>query len=171
MGSERFTLDRASIRITMGVWGVFPIGWVFRRWEMRDSVLRRSVGVGALLLAAGLATAQPVLVTSPLTIGPSDTTILGVPLATAEITVRGTTLTMNGSHTIASLTLVRSPGNQPGVLTHTANTVNGGVNGFALTVTGDVTIQGPGDVLVAAASMFRSAASPVTRAPAPATTP
>jgi hypothetical protein len=110
----------------------------------------------ALLLASGSALAQPVLITAPLTINPGATTITptaggaAVPLATAQITVEGTTLTMNGRHTIASLVLQRSAGNQPAILTHDANfsyDANPGpdvdlVNGLQLTTSGAVLVQG-----------------------------
>jgi|GEM_PF-4114358 len=48
----------------------------------------------SLVLLAGLAMAQPVLIVASTTVGPADTTVGGVSLATAQITVRGTTLTM-----------------------------------------------------------------------------
>jgi hypothetical protein len=97
---------------------------------------------------AGTALAQPVVVTTPTTINATDTTILGVPLATAQITVRGTVLTMNGRHTIASLVIERA-GFAPGSLTHSANAsfdYSGAgtdvVRGLQLTVTGNVQVQG-----------------------------
>ncbi len=95
--------------------------------------------------AASFASAQPVLITAPTTIGPADTTVAGVPLSTAQITVRGTTLTVNGRQTIASLALERS-GSNPAVLTHSANqsfTYGPGdvVEGMHLIITGDLSIQ------------------------------
>jgi hypothetical protein len=110
----------------------------------------------SLALLAGSAMAQPVLITTPTTVGPTDTTIGGVPLATADITVRGTTLTMNGRFTIGSLTIERSPGNVAGVLTHTANTsfdYSGGagtdiVSGLDLTSIGPVLVEGASGPLV-----------------------
>ena len=60
---------------------------------------------------AAAAAAQPVLIQSPAVLNPGETTIVdqstgtAVPLATAEITVRGTTLTVNGRHRIRSLRL------------------------------------------------------------------
>lgn len=57
------------------------------------------------------ASAQPVLITSPASLNPGDTTITPsaggapVPLETADITVRATTLTINGRHTIRNLAL------------------------------------------------------------------
>jgi hypothetical protein len=109
-----------------------------------------------LSLIAGLGSAQPVLITVPTTVGPTDTTIGGVPLATAQITVRGTTLTMSGRRTIDSLRLERDAGNQPAVLTHPANArfdYSGGagtdvVSGLDLTVTGRVIIEGASGLLV-----------------------
>ncbi|MCK6477151.1 MAG: hypothetical protein L6Q35_10005, partial [Phycisphaerales bacterium] len=103
-----------------------------------------------------------VLITSPKTVGPTDTTITAtaggspVPLASAEIIVRGTTLTMNGRHTIQSLTLERSGSNVEAVLTHTAGmsfdysgTGTDVVIGLNLTTTGDVFIQGQESTLKA----------------------
>ncbi|MFZ4575308.1 MAG: hypothetical protein ACOYN0_12975 [Phycisphaerales bacterium] len=100
------------------------------------------------------ALAQPVLITAPATVGPTATTIIdqasGLPisLATAQITIRGTTLTMSGRHTIASLAIERSGAN-PGVLTHPAAAsfdYSGAgtdiVEGLQLTITGSATIQG-----------------------------
>jgi hypothetical protein len=111
----------------------------------------------ALSLLAGAASAAPVLITSPMTIGPTDLAITptgggaAVPLDQAEITVRGTTLTMNGRHTVQSLTLERA-GSAPGtaaVLTHDAGfshdysgTGADVVYGLSLTVTGACSIQG-----------------------------
>lgn len=71
------------------------------------------VAAGLVLSAAATAFAQPVLITSPTTVGPLDVEIMSsdgtiVPLATAEITVRGTTLTINGRHDIAWLALESS---------------------------------------------------------------
>ncbi len=114
--------------------------------------LRHAFLVAALVLAAaGQLWAQPVLVTTPVSVGPTDITILGTPLATAQITVQGTTLTMNGRHAIASLSLIRNPANQPGVLTHAAGAsfdYSGGqatdiVEGLELRITGDLVIEGP----------------------------
>lgn len=100
----------------------------------------------ALLLLVSGACAQPVLLTAPTTINPGDVVVAGVPLATAEITVRGTTLTVNGRHAIGSLALERS-GSTPAVLTHEANfsvDYGGGdiVSGLHLIVAGSVSIQG-----------------------------
>ncbi|MBX3383132.1 MAG: hypothetical protein KF864_06445 [Phycisphaeraceae bacterium] len=115
-----------------------------------------SISLVALLLAAAAATAQPVSVTSPLTINPGDTTILGVPLATAEITVRGTTLTINGRHAIASLAVIRSDTNQPGIVTHanafTFDYAGDGsdiVHGMHLIIAGTLYIEGADGALVA----------------------
>ena len=97
------------------------------------------------------ALAQPVLITAATTVGPSDTTIIDqaslnvVPLATAEITLRGTTLTISGRHTIASL-LVESVGSTAGIITHpvAATFVSGNetIYGIDLTVTGNAEIRG-----------------------------
>lgn len=112
------------------------------------------LGAAAIACVAGTASAVPVLITAPTTIAPTDTTITptgggaAVPLAQAEITVRGTTLTVNGRHTIQSLTIERS-GSAPGVagvLTHGANTsfdYSGEVVfGASIIITGDLVIQG-----------------------------
>ena len=67
----------------------------------------------------------------------------------------GTTLTINGRHTVGTLTLERS-GGAPGILTHTANFTydysgNGSdvVAGMDLTVAGSLDIQGASGQLVA----------------------
>lgn len=80
--------------------------------------------VAANLILASASTGQPVLLTSPATVGPTDTTIVDqsssaiVPLATADILVQGTTLTISGRHHVSSLVL------QGGAsLTHPANAV------------------------------------------------
>lgn len=68
-----------------------------------------AASLGALL--AFNAWAQPVLITLPQTLNPGATTITPtaggapVPLATADITVSGTTLTVNGRHTVRNLVL------------------------------------------------------------------
>ena len=46
---------------------------------------------------SGSVFAQPVLITSDTQVGPFDTTIGGIPLATAEVTVDGATLTYSSS--------------------------------------------------------------------------
>ncbi|MCA9271852.1 MAG: hypothetical protein KDA31_02280 [Phycisphaerales bacterium] len=88
--------------------------------------------------------AQPVLVSSNTTIGPTDTEIQGVPLVTADITVRGATLTLNGRHSINSLVI-----EQGGKLTHSAGFTydysNGNgtdiVQGFSLVSAGNVLVE------------------------------
>jgi hypothetical protein len=103
-----------------------------------------------LYCAAGQAFAVPVLITAPQTLNPGATTITptagGAPVALgdADITVTGTTLTVNGRYTIKSLALTGSA-----TVTHGANFSNdysGGagtdvVNGLSLITTGDVTID------------------------------
>lgn len=134
----------------------------------------------AFCLASSLAAAvqaQPVLITSPVTVNHGDTMIVDqqtstpVPLATAMITVRGTTLTMNGSHAIASLVLERSAGNQAAVLTHSpgytwvvAPTVH---NGLRLTVDGDVVVQGASGNLVQSRIDVSSGGHPGGTGPTP----
>ncbi len=114
----------------------------------------RLLRVASTLVFAFTASAQPVLLTGPVTLNPGAATITPtsggdpVPLATAEITVEGTRLTVNGPHTIASLTLRRSAGNVAAVVTHDANFVGGGVNGLSLTITGDLIVQGAAGSLV-----------------------
>ena len=94
----------------------------------------------ALLAAISLAHAQPVTLFSDTTVNPGDTTLAGVPLSTAEITVRGCTLTITGTHTIRSLR-IEDIGGVPGVVTH-APGGTGGANpiGLRLTVTQNVFI-------------------------------
>ncbi|MEQ9095042.1 MAG: immunoglobulin domain-containing protein [Phycisphaerales bacterium] len=128
----------------------------------------------ALSLSAAAALATPVLITEPTTIGPLDTEIMApdgtiVPLAEAEITVSGTTLTINGRHDIMSLVIGTGS-----VVTHDANFVfdysmgagTDVVNGFDLAVAGDVVVDGsmsvtgrgfPGDQGPGAGSLDQSA--------------
>jgi len=105
----------------------------------------------ALCAAAGLA--QSVLVSAPLTINPGVTMIAGVPLASAQITVRGTTLTVNGRHTIASLVVERQGTGTAGVVTHAPDFryTDAGQDryGMHLIVTGNVTVQGLDGTMVA----------------------
>jgi len=96
-----------------------------------------------------------VLLTTPTVVGPTDLTIAGVPLGSADITVRGTTLTINGRHTIAGLRLERGATNQPGILTHDTGFSHdygsGGsdvVFGLDLLVNGNVSIQAASGALV-----------------------
>jgi hypothetical protein len=119
----------------------------------------------ALLVAAcaSQAFADPVLITAPKVIGPTDTTITPtaggspVPLSQAEIVVQGTTLTIDGRHTIQSLVVERNGSNIGGVVTHTAGVqydYSGGagtdvVYGTYLTTTGSVIVQGAAGSLVA----------------------
>jgi hypothetical protein len=108
-------------------------------------------GITACILFgwAGSAWAQPVLITAPTTIGPHDATIIPtaggdpVPLPTAMLTVRGTTLTLSGQHVIASLSL-----EQGASLTHPAGALidysNNGtsiVRGMDLGIVGDCVID------------------------------
>ena len=77
----------------------------------RTSMLVGGISAAWLVAMAG---AQPALVTVNTTLAPGATVIrdattnTDIPLATADITVRGVTLTMNGEHAIRSLTLERS---------------------------------------------------------------
>lgn len=119
---------------------------------IRDSIARTksNIPMACALCAtiAGTAFGAPVLITAPKTIGPLDTTITptgggaAVALSDAEITVTGTTLTINGLHTISSLSLQNSA-----VLQHSTNTTfdypgTGIVRGMSLTVLGNATIDG-----------------------------
>ncbi len=137
----------------------------------------RTTAATAIALAiTAHALAQPALIVTPTTIGPTDTTIidsvsgLPVPLATAQITVRNTTLTMNGRHSIASLLL--EAGTPAAVLTHTANTTfdyssDGSdiVAGLELTITGSATIQGSGPGLSAATINLDGRGHPASAGP------
>lgn len=111
----------------------------------------------SFVLAAALASsaaAQTVNVTANLTIGPTDTSIVGtgstqpVPLITAEIVVSGASLTINGRHSIASLSV-----NAGGVVTHDSlaswnYAANGTdiVDGMQLTISGDVSVDAGGAI-------------------------
>ncbi|MCC6228698.1 MAG: hypothetical protein IT432_05670, partial [Phycisphaerales bacterium] len=119
---------------------------------------RLFVAMAALALPlGGGALAQPVLITGPATVGATDTQIKDqqsgqfVNLSTAQITVQGTTLTVNGRHAIASLNIISS-----GVVTHGnsfTHDYSGGagtdvVHGMYLIVTGDVVIEAGGSIEV-----------------------
>ncbi len=112
---------------------------------------------GLLLALCGLplcAHAEIVLITAPQTIGPLDTFITAtgggspVALVDADIVVQGTTLTINGRHTLKSLSVQKDAGDQPGVVTHSQAFVqdySGGpgsdlVFGASLTTLGNVAI-------------------------------
>ncbi len=99
----------------------------------RFRVMRRAQAalaiLGALVAACtwtAEAQAQPVLITAPQTINPGTTNITStaggatVPLSTADITVRGTTLTVNGRHAINSLSIEALGVAAPGIVTHDA---------------------------------------------------
>lgn len=108
---------------------------------------RAIVAASSVALVASFATAAPVLITASTTVAPGDTTItptaggVAVPLTSAEITVVGATLTIDGVHSIASLVL-----DTGSVLTHSANaTFDMGtgvlVRGLELSVAGAVEIR------------------------------
>lgn len=87
-----------------------------------------SLTLASSILAASLfgsaSVAQPVLITAPQTIGPADTTITSTdgtvtaPLQSADITVRGAILTINGRHEIAGMTLEPGIDDSYGGITH-----------------------------------------------------
>jgi hypothetical protein len=124
---------------------------------MRTSTRKWKLLLGFLsVTTAAPCWAQPVLITSPQTLNPGATTITAsaggpaVPLATAEITVRGTTLTINGRHNLASLRLENeATTRRRAIVTHDANFTHdysGGagtdvVNGMWLILTGDVIVD------------------------------
>ena len=114
------------------------------------------LALSALALAGSTSLAQPVLITAPQTVAPNQISIVptagGAPvnLVSAQITVRGTTLTMNGRQTIASL-IVEPNGGTPGILTHTSGIITDYsgvgtdlVRGLALTTSGNVTFAANG---------------------------
>ncbi len=129
---------------------------------MQRSMLVFAAAVTSVVSTAG---ATPVLITSPQTISPGQTTITPtgggppVALSDADITVRGTTLTVNGRFTIKSLVVQRSAGNVAGLVTHSDNfsfDYSGGagtdiVLGTNLNVLGDVTVEGVQSNLVGSA--------------------
>lgn len=119
--------------------------------------LKQSAGACVLctLVFATSSQAQTLVnITSPLTIGPSESTITptaggpAVPLAEADVHVIGTTLTIDGHHALHSLTVERSASNVRGYVTHTAgfvdNSVIPPVHGLSLDIATDLFIQGPG---------------------------
>ena len=108
----------------------------------------------AASLASSAALAQPVLITEPQTVTPTQTSITSTdgsvtaPLATAEIEVRGTTLTINGRHAIASLVVGEDASANSGLVTHDVETVHDyagdgsdPVNGMHLILAGDLIIE------------------------------
>ena len=135
----------------------------FRNIAMRGGLAKASQTIragfaAALAVAISQAAtfAQPVLITNPQTLNPGATSITptaggpAVNLATADITVSGTTLTVNGRHTIRDLVVQNN-----GTVTHAAGFMfdySGGagtdvVNGLWLNVQanptgGTVTVQG-----------------------------
>ncbi len=128
-----------------------------------DSVGAFAIGA-ALCFGSARAWAQPVLISASQTINPGQTTITptgggaAVPLATAEITVSGgsTVLTIDGAHSIASLTVQsNSRVSHTAGFTYDADPGPGVqiVGGFALTTTGNVTIAG-GSAIDATAQGF-----------------
>ncbi len=123
----------------------------FRSPALRIAPGRACDGLGVILAAVACCTsgafAQPVVIypCAQVHIGPADTTIFGIPLVTAEITVHGR-LIIDGEHTIRSLFVsggcetCGSPGCTPcctiGVVTHSP----GSTTGLQLTVLEDVTL-------------------------------
>ncbi len=99
--------------------------------------LTRPIAIAALLFCAGLAHAD-IVITTNTTIAPGDPVYQN-----QDIVVRGCTVTINGAHTFASLTIEGDDNvGSHGVVTHDAN-FSAGVNGMFLTITGNLTIQGP----------------------------
>ncbi len=94
----------------------------YRRASLASGISAvRGALLATLLGLVPAALAQPVLITASQTINPGQATITPtaggspVPLATADITVSGTTLTINGRHTIRDLVVQNN-----GTITHTA---------------------------------------------------
>ena len=100
--------------------------------------------IAVVTLLTGRALGQAVTFTTPTTIGDGDLSYEGY-----HVTVQGTTLTVDGAHTFASLTVVRSLANQPGVVTHSVGFDNGTVAGMHLTISGNVLVEGASGALVA----------------------
>ena len=109
--------------------------------KLNDAV-RMSFGVifaCALLLtmiSASSAYAQ-VIIDQDTTIEDGDKSLHG-----QDVIVRGATLTINGVHPLASLTVERNASNQPGVVTHSPGFEYEGGYGMWLIVDGDVYVQG-----------------------------
>ncbi len=114
------------------------------------AVLSASVAQTAATLA------QPVYIEfADVSVGPNDIVITDqrtgatVQLQTAEITVRGRVLTIDGRHTISSLRLERGTADQPATLTHSPEFIHDYagdgsdlVRGMDLTVVGDCSVEG-----------------------------
>jgi hypothetical protein len=133
--------------------------WIQNR--RRDMKISLVFWVAAIATLGGTARSQPVLIAdSDATVGPLDTQILDqqsntlVNLETAQITVRGRTLTVNGRHRIASLS-IDSNAQIPGKITHDPGfSFDYGpgeeldiVRGMHLIVTDTVTVAGPGGTI------------------------
>ncbi|HMN96054.1 MAG TPA: hypothetical protein PKC43_01530 [Phycisphaerales bacterium] len=124
-----------------------------RRCPLSHAVVRTHAVVLAVLVtllapmsgrALARGSAGTLIVNTNTTIGDGDLTYEGY-----DIIVRGATLTINGVHAFNSLTVERSAGNQPGVVTHTAGFENRAGAGMWLIVATDVLVQGAEGSLVA----------------------
>ncbi len=118
---------------------------------------RWMIPAAACIGVVSSANAEPVLLTSATTITALDTQIVPtaggppVALSNADIIVQGTTLTINGRHTVRSLTVQRAGTTQPGIVTHGQGEMYDSdpntpgeqtAYGMWLEVTGDVVVQG-----------------------------
>lgn len=104
------------------------------------------VSLCVALVACASAHADTWLVTSSTILADTDLSHEG-----DDVIVEGATLTINGAHSFASLTVRRNAGNQRGVIRHDGNFSNPDVNGCALVIAGDAIIEGPVAGLVGSA--------------------
>ncbi|HOW73530.1 MAG TPA: DUF6531 domain-containing protein [Phycisphaerae bacterium] len=104
--------------------------------------MRIVFAAGCVLMLAG--TAGAVTFTTDTLIAANDATY-----DDQDIIVEGCALTINGAHVFNSLIVQRNAANQPGVVTHSPAFSDAGVNGLALTIAGDVLVQGAEGDLVA----------------------
>jgi len=102
--------------------------------------------IGLLVLSLFIATSahSQIIIDRDTTVGPDDNSLHGW-----HVIVRGATLTIDGVHELASLTVERNSNNQPGVVTHSAGFSNRDGHGVWLIVDGDVFVQGADGSLVA----------------------
>lgn len=104
--------------------------------------VRSCIGAAAIGLFAWSACAQ-VVITSSITVNEGSTL-----LQNQDVIVRGATLTLNGAHTLRSLTIERGPTNLPGLVRHAFGFEGPSGPGCVLTVTNNLHIQGTNGGLI-----------------------
>src|SRR5262249_10820606 len=100
--------------------------------------------MAAVTAAAAVASGQTVVLTTDTSVGPTNPSLEGM-----DVVVEGATLTIDGVHSLRSLTVQRSAANRAGVVTHSPAFANGDGPGFHLRIAGDLIVQGAAGSLVA----------------------